>query len=48
MEGAVRLIGMDIHRVGAEVVSLLDGEIESRTRRISDGIMPAYFFFQLK
>ena len=27
MEGTVRIIGMDIHRVAAEVVSLLDGEI---------------------
>jgi len=27
MEEAVRIIGMDIHRVAAEVVSLLDGEI---------------------
>ncbi|ESX59565.1 hypothetical protein X759_36275 [Mesorhizobium sp. LSHC420B00] len=27
MEGTVRIIGMDIHRVTAEVVSLLDGEI---------------------
>ncbi len=27
MEGTVRSVGMDIHRVAAEVVSLLDGEI---------------------
>ena len=27
MEGTLRIIGMDIHRVAAEVVSLLDGEI---------------------
>ncbi|ESX09767.1 hypothetical protein X768_17450 [Mesorhizobium sp. LSJC265A00] len=27
MEGTVRIIGMDIHCVAAEVVSLLDGEI---------------------
>src|SRR5690606_23005964 len=27
MEGTMRIVGMDIHRVAAEVVSLLDGEI---------------------
>src|SRR6187397_2754323 len=27
MEGTLRIIGMDIHRVAAEVVSLLDGKI---------------------
>ncbi|MBA1142497.1 hypothetical protein [Mesorhizobium neociceri] len=32
MEGTLRIIGMNIHRVAAEVVSLLDGEIVKRGR----------------